>query len=220
MARYQRTRWPSVLTLVTALTLSPLASALQVTPNSPCAKLCLDSLDLDVSDPNSSNTRNSDITCRDTDYSSPAGTKFRECLTCLQDSDFSQGSESDSMWFLCGFPQVPSSRGPLLIPASDNLRYTAASCLWNYPNATGLGSTPCVTELACGPLNKTVKHGILNPSDVEPYSYCSVANNAGMSHEVFDRCTSCISADHSTRYLANCRESEIPHWSINIDQEP
>ncbi|KAK4113820.1 hypothetical protein N656DRAFT_695378, partial [Canariomyces notabilis] len=160
-------------------------SALQVTPNSPCASLCLDSPELDVSDPNSSNTRNSDITCLDSDYSRAPGNKFKECMTCLQRSDFSQGSESDTMWFLY------------------NLRYTAANCLFNYPNATGLGSTPCQNEFACGPLKDSIEHGIPSQGKTTAYSYCSAANNAGMSKEIYDKCTPCLAASSNTRYLAN-----------------
>lgn len=217
MARHRVTLKLSVSTLLSVVSFSQLAPALQVTPNSPCAAVCLDSPDLDVSDPNSSNTRNSDISCHDDDYSRPVGTKFRECLTCLQHSGFSQGSESDSTWFLCTSPlKLPPCQGWLLIPTLDNLRYAAANCLWNYPNnATGLGSTPCTTELACGPLNVTIEHGILNPRDTTAYSYCSAANNAGMSDELFERCTSCIASDPRAHYLANCRKSEVQPFRVS-----
>lgn len=102
----------ALFTLFTLLWASHLSSALQVTPNSPCSSVCRDSLDLDVSDPNSSNTRNSDITCHDSAYSSAAGTKFKNCMTCLEKSTFSQGSESDTMWFLC----ASSGSGPQAYP--------------------------------------------------------------------------------------------------------
>ena len=106
----------ALFTLFTLLlSTSHLSSALQVTPNSPCSSACRDSLDLDASDPNSSNTKNSDITCPDAGYSSPAGTKFKTCMTCLQSSTFSQGSESDTMWFLC---TSPGSKNPP-DPAAD-----------------------------------------------------------------------------------------------------
>ena len=60
---------------------------LQVTPNSPCSSFCIDSNDLDFSDPNSSNTENDDITCYDSKYTtSSAGQKFERCISCLQDS--------------------------------------------------------------------------------------------------------------------------------------
>lgn len=82
--------------------LSWLSAALQVTPNSPCASQCIDSAALDASDPNSFNTRNADITCHDSHYrSSSAGIKWLNCMSCLQNSTFSQGNENDQMWFLC-----------------------------------------------------------------------------------------------------------------------
>lgn len=95
------------ITLLYALWASyQLVSALQVTPNSPCAQVCMDSPGLDVSDPNSSTTTTSDIPCLDAEYSSPKGTKFRDCMSCLQTSTFSQGSESDIKWFLCELMSV------------------------------------------------------------------------------------------------------------------
>jgi hypothetical protein len=103
----------ALYTLLVLLSVSQLSSALQVTPNSPCSSVCRDSLDLDASDPNSSNTQNADITCRDADYSSPAGSKFKSCMTCLQTSTFSQGSESDIMWFLCTYAGSALSTRPL-----------------------------------------------------------------------------------------------------------
>ncbi len=106
----------ALFTLFALLSTPQLSSALQVTPNSPCSSVCRDSLDLDASDPNSSNTRNSDITCPDAGYSSPAGTKFKTCMTCLQTSTFSQGSESDTMWFLCTFPASKNPSEPTADP--------------------------------------------------------------------------------------------------------
>lgn len=93
---------PSILTIL--FLFIHFSSPLQVTPNSPCASVCVDSNDLDYSDPNSSNTLNKDISCHDKDYTNTgAGQKFRRCLSCLQDSTFSQGSETDQGWFLCTF---------------------------------------------------------------------------------------------------------------------
>lgn len=89
--------------IFSSLLLSPLSVwALQVTPNSPCSVACQDSDSLDTSDPNSSNTKNADITCQDVDYqNSAAGIKWKNCMTCLQNSTFAQGGENDQMWFLC-----------------------------------------------------------------------------------------------------------------------
>lgn len=98
--------YPSRL-LALPILLTRLASALQVTPNSPCSSLCIDNASLDPSDPNSSNTYNSDIVCSDDDYaSSPVGVKWQNCMSCLQNSTFSQGTENDQMWFLCRNPKA------------------------------------------------------------------------------------------------------------------
>jgi hypothetical protein len=78
--------------------------SLQVTPNSPCSTLCMDDPTTDVSDPNSSNTYASDIVCNDADYDgTTVGRKFKQCLTCLQNSTASSGSENDQGWFFCMF---------------------------------------------------------------------------------------------------------------------
>lgn len=77
------------------------ALALQVTPGSACASVCLDSAQGDTQlDP-------SDIVCDDSDYfSSKAGVKFKKCEECLQTSKTVNGSESDSSRFLCE-PSLP-----------------------------------------------------------------------------------------------------------------
>ncbi|KAK4039434.1 hypothetical protein C8A01DRAFT_16588 [Parachaetomium inaequale] len=191
---------PALYTLLALFSASHLSSALQVSPNSPCASVCRDSLDLDSSDPNSSNTKNSDITCQDAAYSSPAGTKFKSCMTCLQTSTFSQGSESDTMWFLY------------------NLRYTAAYCVFGFPNAAGIASTPCSTSTACGRLQASMEHGILDPKGTTAYSYCSAGDGDDMAFSHFESCIPCISAEGTTEYLANyfvaleagCRQQPAP----------
>ena len=87
--------------LLALLSLTHLASSLQVTPNSPCASICQDRPEFDISAPASSNTKNSDIFCEDAAHHGAAGSKWRDCMTCLQNSTFYQGAESDQMWFLC-----------------------------------------------------------------------------------------------------------------------
>jgi hypothetical protein len=99
MARHHQ---PASLTMLLPLLFSALALALQVAPNSPCAHFCLDSADLDRSDPRSSNTNGDDIVCNDDDFKNkPAGQKYQRCLACLQDSTFKREDENDLDWFLC-----------------------------------------------------------------------------------------------------------------------
>ncbi|KAI0119268.1 hypothetical protein F4814DRAFT_411385 [Daldinia grandis] len=158
------------------------STSLQVTPNSPCASLCVDSIGLDFSDPNSSNTGNSDISCYDTEYSSsPSGKKFQTCMSCLQDSSFAQGSESDQLWFLY------------------NLRYTFDYCIFGFPNATGVASTPCATSTACGGLKEALTDGNLDPKK-NGYSYCT---SDGMPNAAVSECRACVSVSDDQDYLAN-----------------
>lgn len=167
-------------TLVLSL-LAQHATGLQVTPNSPCASFCVDSTGLDFSDPNSSTTVNDDITCYDSKYStSPAGQKFQSCMSCLQDSTFSQGSESDQQWFLY------------------NLRYTFDYCIFGFPNATGVASTPCSTSFACGELKDALTGDNLKKSD---YSYCP--GSGAMADDVVSKCLSCVAASDDQDYLTN-----------------
>ncbi|KAH6854303.1 hypothetical protein B0I37DRAFT_26105 [Chaetomium sp. MPI-CAGE-AT-0009] len=196
----------ALYTLLALFSASRLSSALQVTPNSPCSSVCQDSPDLDASDPNSSTTQNSDITCEDAAYSGPAGTKFKSCMKCLQTSTFSQGSESDTMWFLY------------------NLRYTTAYCVFGYPNATDVQSSPCTTSTACGRLQAAMEHGIVDPKGTTAYSYCSAGDGDAMDFSHFDTCIPCISALGTTEYLANyfraleagCRQQPAPGTLLGL----
>ncbi|KAL2266300.1 hypothetical protein VTJ83DRAFT_5652 [Remersonia thermophila] len=195
-------------TLLFALwTTCQLSSALQVTPNSPCAPVCMDSPGLDVSDPNSSTTKTSDIPCVDSDYSSPVGAKFKDCMTCLQSSTFSQGSESDVMWFLY------------------NLRYAASFCVFGHPNGTGFGSSPCTTDASCGRLASSFEHGIPDPSGTTAYSYCSAGGGQAMDFDTYERCVPCISADGTHEILTNffvaleagCRQQPAPGVVLGLN---
>ncbi|KAK3403191.1 hypothetical protein B0T20DRAFT_486154 [Sordaria brevicollis] len=180
------TRSRTATALLSFLLTTHLASALQVTPNSPCASVCLDSPDLDRSDPNSSNTKNNDIVCKDGKVdNSPAGTKWKDCMTCLQTSTFSQDSETDQMWFLY------------------NLRYTLSYCLFGYPNATDVETTPCSTSMACGPLQQSLEHGIPDPKDTTTSSYCSADDGYASDSTIYGHCTSCLAAGGESNYLAN-----------------
>lgn len=91
----------------------------------------------------------------------------------------------------------------------DNLRYGFDYCVFGYPNATDVGSSPCITSEACGGLEDALKEGILSPMDREQYDYCNVEGNAMLSDAV-ERCRSCVKADRSHSYVSNCT-SLFPH---------
>lgn len=92
---------PSTLVFYTSY-LWALSQALQVSPNSTCAAVCLDHPDGDPLDPAASTTNYTDIACRDADYlTSSTGIKFKNCVECLQDSRNVNSGENDISWFLC-----------------------------------------------------------------------------------------------------------------------
>lgn len=171
----------SLYTLL-ALVLSYNVIALQVTPNSPCSSACLDSSTLDRSDPNSSNTESTDIVCEDVALNSTStGSKWKQCMTCLQNSTFEQGSESDQYWFMY------------------NLRFSFDHCVYGFPNGTGSGSNPCVTSTACGALRPGLEDGDLSTTGSQ-FGYCEDGSVTG---EFYNACLTCVGSSGDTRHIAN-----------------
>ncbi|KAK4658000.1 hypothetical protein QC762_202930 [Podospora pseudocomata] len=197
-----------MLLLPVVLLIPQLVSALQVTPNSPCASKCLDSDDLDASDPNSSHTRNSDVVCEDNKFSSAKGQKWQTCMSCLETSTFSQGGESDTMWFLY------------------NLRYAAAFCVFGYPNGTSIGLDVCTTTKACGPLRDGVEHGLLDQKNMTAYSYCKAGAGGANDLSHYEGCLSCVAPHGSTDYLTNyfkaieagCAQQPAPGVPLGLNE--
>lgn len=197
----------SLLLTLTLTLLTQHAASLQVTPNSPCASFCVDSPNLDFSDSNSSTTKNADISCYDSEYSTtPAGQKFQRCMSCLQDSTFAQGDENDQLWFLC--ENIPTCLSPSSNISIDNLRYTFDFCIFAFPNATGVASTPCSTSTACGGLRTTLTQDNLNPKKHD-YSYCG-GDSSAMPDGAITECMSCVGALDGQDYLANCKPTYPP----------
>ncbi|KAK7432736.1 hypothetical protein QQZ08_000596 [Neonectria magnoliae] len=200
-------RSPSSSCLLLLALLLVRVAALQVTPNSPCASFCMDAADLDRSDSRASTTDGDDIVCTDDGYlRQKTGQKFQRCLTCLQDSDFQRGDENDQNWFLY------------------NLRYSFDYCIFGYPNASDVGSNPCMTSEACGPLEAAMKYGITDPDDRAQYDYCE-ADNKAMLSSAFESCYSCVRADRTHTYLSNflvaleagCEQQPAPGKTIGLN---
>ncbi|KUI56814.1 hypothetical protein VP1G_04125 [Cytospora mali] len=170
--------------LITAPTLIPIISALQVTPGSSCASVCLDSETGNALDPAVSTTNTSDIVCYDVDYySTTVGVKFKNCLECLQNSTDASGSESDVSWFLY------------------NLRYASAVCLYDYPALQANKSETCDLSTACQPLQGAIETGLDLNSDSGEFAYCS-ADDSVFYGTGIDDCVSCLQSSPDS-YLAN-----------------
>ncbi|KAH8821721.1 hypothetical protein F5884DRAFT_100567 [Xylogone sp. PMI_703] len=172
------------LSIVVAITHQ--ASALQVTPNSPCAEVCLNDPTQDPSDPNVSNTYGSEIACTDSSYdTSTVGQKFKSCVNCLRNSTAHESGESDQSWFLY------------------NLRFALDSCLFNFANTTDqIVDSPCFTDFSCAPLQTALENGNLDADNLSEFSYCTADDNAIMGSSL-TACRSCLQETPDEQYLAN-----------------
>ena len=189
-----------------------LTCAIQVSPDSPCAPVCIDNPNSNVTDPDASTTFGSDITCIDEHYgNTPKGQKFVSCLNCLQTSTASSSGESDQEWFLCTLKQDHPFKK--LLTLSDNLRYTLDSCLFGFDNASDAKSSVCTTSKSCGPLQTALENGNLVPTNESEYSYCTANGNA-FRGSYLRSCESCFKESDDQQYLRNCKPSRNDNSNI------
>lgn len=90
-------------------------TGIEVTPNSGCSGLCVDTIGhaTNISDYTSSNTRSTDLECEDSKFeegsnASATGHKWSQCLTCEASSyanypGYQGKNETDVFWFLGNF---------------------------------------------------------------------------------------------------------------------
>ncbi|CRJ83597.1 hypothetical protein BN1708_009082 [Verticillium longisporum] len=121
---------------------------------------------------------------REWGHSGAKGRKFQQCLTCLQESPYETASESDQMWFLY------------------NLRYTLGHCIFGFPNSTGIGSGPCLTSSACGPLEDALTDNLSELDSTSQYGYCD-ADGGAMTSDAFGRCLDCVKVGGEHHLLSN-----------------
>ncbi|KAI1084263.1 hypothetical protein F5B20DRAFT_524202 [Whalleya microplaca] len=182
------------------------AFALQVTPGSTCAAVCLDNPESDPLDPRSSNTSPSDIICDDDGYDTDGtGIKYKNCINCLQKSNATSGSENDALWFLY------------------NVRYAVDVCVYGFPNASSKGiSSPCDIDFACEPLKTALEAGNLDSSG-DQYEYCT-AGGGIFSGPTVDSCLQCFSSSTNQAYMSNfitalkagCKQKPAPGTLLGL----
>ncbi|KAK8063430.1 LPXTG-domain-containing protein [Apiospora saccharicola] len=86
----------------------------------------------------------------------------------------------------------------------DNLRYTFDHCIFGFPNATDIESTPCSTSTACGGLENALTGDKLKvKGGLEPYGFCTADGGAMADDATILKCTSCVSASQDQKNLAN-----------------
>ncbi len=84
----------------------------------------------------------------------------------------------------------------------DNLRYTFDYCIFGFPDAKDVASTPCSTETACGELQTALTDDRLKGTKLD-YSYCSAGGGA-MTGPAVEKCLACVAASDDQHFLANC----------------
>ncbi|KAI1776293.1 hypothetical protein F4818DRAFT_375886 [Hypoxylon cercidicola] len=162
-------------------------AALQVTPGSTCAAICLDAPEGDVRDPAASSTNSSDIVCNDEEYTTTAsGIRFKSCVECLQESHAVSGEENDISWYLY------------------NLRYSVDVCLYSFPNTSNSKaiSSPCDIDYGCRPLRKALEAGSLNSDNGTQLDYCTADGGAFSGSQLHD-CIQCFRSSSSQFYMSN-----------------
>ncbi|KAM3081098.1 hypothetical protein ACMFMG_005051 [Clarireedia jacksonii] len=162
--------------LISCLFVASITLALKVTPNSPCMSFCTD-------DQNNQSIDGTEIVCQDDNFmTTTPGQKFKACITCLQLSTAAGDSQNDQNWFMY------------------NIRYSLASCLYGFANATDSQVTPCSTSSACGTLRDALGDGNFDPNETA-YGYCG-ADYASMMGSTAT-CRSCLRNGGSETYLSN-----------------
>jgi hypothetical protein len=84
----------------------------------------------------------------------------------------------------------------------DNLRYTFDYCIFGYPNASNIASTPCSTSTACGGLEAALTYDSLDKDNVQSYGYCT-ADGSAMSGQFVSKCQACVAASDDQGYMTN-----------------
>lgn len=189
--------------------------ALEVTPDSPCAPICIDQPRLNVSDYRSSFTFVEDITCRDTDYegqnSTFAGRKFKSCISCQQNSTFvadrefreNRGIENDVYWFLCKVTDCMRLARYTDI-AIVNIKAPVIWCINNiFGEKQNLDGTQVASSCSSScDFGLALNERIFETNDTLQYNYCSA--NGGTFMKNVDQCQNCVNELGKSRMLANC----------------
>ncbi|GKT77795.1 hypothetical protein ColTof4_10218 [Colletotrichum tofieldiae] len=154
------------------------AFSLEVTPDSDCAALCLGGANGTAIDTTTSGTNSSDIVCENDQYHSTGkGIKFKNCITCLQKSQATKGSENDAAWLLCkNWPPMEKEcriRRVANLRFADNIRYAVDVCIFDFPEAISNINSPCIINSACRPLKNALTTGLTTPDADTAYDYCT-----------------------------------------------
>lgn len=161
--------------LLSLLVVAP-ATALQVTPHSPCTDRCGANVGRMTPD---------EIVCFDQDFGAHGthnGSVFEDCVSCELESTFNDQItfQSDVYWGLF------------------NLRYAWSVCVLGFPaQVIGL-SNQCLAS--CTQFNSSVESRLLDPISGEMYQWCNTLSDPDVT-----ACASCLNLTDNERLMGNCR---------------
>ncbi|KAH8664183.1 hypothetical protein BX600DRAFT_294339 [Xylariales sp. PMI_506] len=126
-----------------------------------------------------SSTSQADVDCEESSFTNSAGVVWENCLNC----------ESTSTYYTTTKNSTITDLQAMLY----NMRYATSYCLFE----GGLGSNPCMTNTACGPLQSAIEYDSLATGQ-SSYGYCSL----WISSQV-PKCEACLQAMTNGHYLTN-----------------
>ncbi|KAK4190672.1 hypothetical protein QBC35DRAFT_62968 [Podospora australis] len=145
-------------------------------------------------------TASDEIVCDKSAFGTPAGLVWEQCIRCQLTSTHSYANRTDL--------------GALIY----NLRYNMDHCLWH------AGSSPCITTMACGPLEDAVKYRKNVTVGMGTYDFCSAWEDTFVP-----RCSGCLtqltdSGHYLNNYLmileAACEQKPSPGETISVKGDP
>ncbi|KAK2602212.1 hypothetical protein N8I77_008762 [Diaporthe amygdali] len=185
---------PTPARLAVSVALANSATAILVTPDSPCDDQCGNVL---------SATTGSDIECDQNLYGSAAGTVFRNCLNCELGSSYysSELNQTDLQWMLY------------------NARFAVSYCVFGDPGNKNAGSSPCLTSRACGNLKGALEYNNFS-TNVGQYDYCAKWDFS----ELTNGCENCLRAsddDYLANMVAvlqiGCSQKPVAGATLSVE---
>ncbi|KAI3401056.1 hypothetical protein diail_766 [Diaporthe ilicicola] len=185
---------PTPARLAVSVALANSATAIVVTPDSPCDDQCGNVL---------SATTGADIECDQNNYGSAAGTVFRNCLNCELGSKYysEELNQTDQQWTLY------------------NSRFALSYCVFGDPGNDNVGDSPCVTSRACGNLKDAFEYGNFS-TKVGAYDYC----DHWAYSDLISGCENCLRAsadDYLANMVAllqaGCDQKPVPGATLAVE---
>ncbi|RDW83460.1 hypothetical protein BP5796_04951 [Coleophoma crateriformis] len=186
--------WMSTIWLFLSYLVSD-SSAIEVSADSPCAELCIDSPGANVSSIYSSSTVTSMVVCNDTALagvnSTSDGRKWTSCMECLETSDYvsTDSGENDLYWFLF------------------NMKFSFDWCTLGFTDQENpeVDESQVACLSSCQAIKPLTTYELLKTDMGLQYAYC---NQAGVNYtQAYGTCRDCLKTVPLARTLSQYTEA-------------